>query len=286
MHGFVMKGFRSTATRLLPLILPSVFLFANPSVAEQASFAIVSDTHVGTRNCAYPAVIRALEQQKIDMIIHTGDAVNKGGSRIQWERFLQITGAGKRLYLAPGNHDVRRKGGMEEYDHFFPKKYYSFEDHDALFIILNSELPHQEGSIAGEQLEWLEKELDKPYRYKFVFLHEPLFPLIRFRGFDRHRPARDRLHSLLRDKGVSLVVAGHDHLYSRMVKDGITYIIAPGLGGKMFVPRGRSFFRYILATRIGDLYSFDVVDLTGALRDHFAITPSPALAYTRLPSAG
>ncbi len=282
----MMKGFCSTASRYLSLILLSLLPFAAAGRAEQATFAIISDTHVGTRNSVYPAVIHALDQQKIEMIIHTGDAVNKGGSRVQWERFLKITGQGRRLYLAPGNHDLRRAGGFEQYSHFFPKTYYSFEQDDSLFLVLNTELPNEEGCIAGQQLEWLKEELDRPGRYKFVFLHEPLFPLVRFRGFDRHRPERDRLHNLFRDKGVSLVVAGHDHFYSRTVRDGITYVIAPGLGGKFFVPRGKGSFRYILASRMDGRYAFDLVDLAGGLHDHFFVTPSPTLASAYVPSPG
>jgi 3',5'-cyclic AMP phosphodiesterase CpdA len=276
----MMKSFYSTASRYLSLILLSLLPFAVAGRAERATFAIISDTHVGTRNSVYPAVIHALDRQKVEMIIHTGDAVNKGGSRAQWERFFKITGRGKRLHLAPGNHDLRRAGGYEQYSHFFPETYYSFEEEGTLFFILNTELPHEEGRITGRQFEWLKKELDKPGFYKFVFLHEPLFPLVRFRGFDRHRRERDRLHNLFRDNGVSLVVAGHDHFYSRMVKDGITYVIAPGLGGKFFVPRGKGSFRYILASRMNGRYAFDVVDLSGGLHDHFFITPSSTLACT------
>lgn len=281
-----MRRFYSTASRFLSLVLLSLLPFAAAGRAEQATFAIISDTHVGTRNSVYPAVIHALDRLKIEMIIHTGDAVNKGGSRSQWERFLKITGQARKLHLAPGNHDLRRAGGLQQYSHFFPKTYYSFEENDTLFLILNTEMPDQEGRIAGEQLEWLEKELDKPGGYKFVFLHEPLFPLVRFRGFDRHRTQRDRLHNLFRDKGVTLVVAGHDHFYSRTVRDGITYVIAPGLGGKFFVPRGKGTFRYILASRMAGRYGFDVVDLSGVLHDHFFITPLETLARTGSPSPG
>jgi hypothetical protein len=87
-------------------------------------------------------------------------------------------------------------------------------------VLLNTELPGEESMITGIQLSWLAAELDKKYRYKFVFLHEP----------DQNEAARDRLHKLFIRKGVSLVVSGHDHMYSRSRRNGIIYVTAPRMG--------------------------------------------------------
>ena len=43
--------------------------------AQYPVFAIVSDSHVGAGNSVYPAFIRAIEEEKIEMIVHTGDAI-------------------------------------------------------------------------------------------------------------------------------------------------------------------------------------------------------------------
>ncbi len=141
---------------------------------------------------------------------------------------------------------------------------------------MNTELPGQRARIVGEQLAWLETELQRPFRYKFVFLHEPLFPAVYLHGLDRHKEARDRLHRLFVQTGVSLVVAGHDHLYDRRVRDGITYVIAGGGGGQLafFVNNG-NFYHYIVATRGNDGYSFTVRDIEGNTRDQFFISKRP-----------
>jgi 3',5'-cyclic AMP phosphodiesterase CpdA len=241
--------------------------------AEDARFAVVSDTHVGAPNSAYPAFIRDMEAEGISLIIHTGDAINNPGNKSQWRRFFEITGPGRILHLAAGNHDIEGRESLQVYLTFFPSPYHAFAEGDTLFILLNTELPGEEGMVAGEQLAWLETELERPFRYKFVFLHEPLFPVIVGHGLDRHKEARDVLHRLFVQRGVSLVVAGHDHIYQRRQREGITYVVAGAAGGshEFFGKNGES-FRYMVATRAGEGYSFVVRDMEGTVRDLFSVT--------------
>ncbi|HPC67290.1 MAG TPA: metallophosphoesterase, partial [Syntrophorhabdaceae bacterium] len=221
---------------LIPLILISILLLPFLAQAQISPFCIVSDTHVGAEDSVYGDFIKVVEEKNIKTIIHVGDAIHIPGSIKQWRKFLQITGSDKKLHLAPGNHDIKDKRSLEIFLRFFPDLYHSFSHEDTLFIILNTESPEEPGMIAGEQLQWLKNELERPFRYKFVFLHRPLFPIFSGRGLDRFKDARDELHRLFVKKGVSLVVSGHDHLYNRSLKDGIVYIIAAGGGGQSHFP--------------------------------------------------
>lgn len=237
-------------------------------------FAIVGDSHVGARNSVYATAIEQLRERGVSTVIHIGDAIDTPGSSKQWKRFLDMTGQNMTLHLAPGNHDIRGKRSLEVCLRFFPKPYYSFPDGDTLFVLLNTELPGEEGMVTGEQFLWLSKELDKPYRYKFVFLHEPLYPVVQLHGLDRYEEARDRLHRLFVEKKVSLVMAGHDHIYKRAVKSGIIYVIVPQLGGWLppsFLANGNPSFGYIMAERKGGRYSFAVLDLNGKVKDRFFV---------------
>ena len=138
--------------------------------------------------------------------------------------------------------------------------------------MLNTELPGEESKITGEQYEWLENELKRTFKYKFVFLHEPLFPVFPGHGLDKHSDARDRLHDLFVRSGVSLVVSGHDHLYNKTSRDGITYIIASGGGGKFYLPASNgAFLHYVVGTRTDKGYSFAVKDMKGDVKDQFVI---------------
>ncbi len=243
-----------------------------PAGAGYAPFAIMSDSHVGTHNSAYADFVHALDEQNIKNIIHTGDAINEPGNISQWTRFLEITGPDKTLHLAPGNHDIRGQESLAIYLSFFPELYYSVSDGDTLFVFLNTELPGQEHRIAGEQAAWLERELQQPFRYKFVFLHEPLYPVVPYHGLDRHKKARDALHRLFVRNGVALVVAGHDHIYRRSAKDGITYVVAGAQGGRFhFFAKDGEFFDYIATTRIDDHYFFVVRNLGGETEDEFTV---------------
>ena len=257
---------------LLLSIVAWLSLFSLSAGAEYAPFAIMSDTHVGMRNSVYATFIHAVEEQNIHVIIHTGDAIHKPGNASQWTSFLEITGSDKTLHLAPGNHDIRGEKSLAVYLTFFPRLYYSFSDGDTLFVLLNTELPGEEHRITGEQLAWLETELQQPLRYKFVFLHEPLYPVIPYHGLDRHKKARDALHRLFVQNGVTLVVAGHDHIYKRSAKDGITYVVAGAEGGRLhFLAKNGEFFDYTVATRIDDHYFFVVKDMDGDTRDEFSV---------------
>jgi 3',5'-cyclic AMP phosphodiesterase CpdA len=250
------------------ILLAPLFAFADPT-----GFAIVSDSHIEAPDSVYETIIRILEDRKAEVIIHTGDAIDKPGSAKQWKRFLEITGQGKTLRLTPGNHDIRGKGSLATYMKLFGKPYYSFADGDTLFVLLNTELPGEESKVAGEQFVWLTAELKRPFQYKFVFLHEPLFPFWTGHGLDRHKEARDRLHRLFVRQGVSLVVSGHDHIYIRNEKEGVTYVIAAASGGQpRFYRKDTDFFRYILATRSNGSYSFVVKDLEGGVKDEFTVT--------------
>ena len=240
--------------------------------AELSTFAIVSDSHIGAPDSVYPNFIRIIEEKKIGVIFHAGDAIHNPGSLKQWRKFFEITGPDKTLYLAPGNHDIRGKHSLAVFLKLFPKPYYSFSDGDTLFVILNTELPGEEGMITGEQFAWLAAELGKFFKHKFVFLHEPLYPLVSGHGLDRHEAERDRLHKLFVQKRVALVVSGHDHLYLRREKDSIVYIIAASSGGNSrYFPKDSDFFRYITATRKKAGYSFVVRDADGGERDVFSI---------------
>jgi 3',5'-cyclic AMP phosphodiesterase CpdA len=239
--------------------------------AQYASFAIVSDSHVGAPGSVYPEFIRNIEEEGTQMIVHTGDAINNPGNLSQWAQFFDITGSDKTLYLAPGNHDINGQKSLEVYVGFFGAPYSSTSHGDTLLVFLNTELPGEEGRIAGEQLAWLSAELAKPFRYKLVFLHESLFPVIHDHGLDRYAQERDNLHLLFVRSGVSLVAAGHDHVYDRSLRNGVTYVIVGRAGGKAWPTKNGSSIRYITAKRTGDFYSFEVRDVNGKARNSFVV---------------
>lgn len=261
-----------------------------PTQTEYPPFAIVSDTHVGARNSVYPAFIEIMDELKIDTIIHTGDVINKPGSLRQWKKFFETTGSDKTLHVAPGNHDIRFSESRDMYGRLFPSQYYSFSMGDTLFVMLNTVLPRQRSRVTGRQRAWLRTELAKPFRFKFVFLHEPLFPALPLHGLNIFRKSRNSLHQLFVDTNVDLVVAGHNHMYRRSVRDGVTYVVTANTGGKLFpvglVSRNSDSFRYILATRIDGHYLLETRDMRSKVTDRFTVAsekPRPPFAFRSPP---
>jgi 3',5'-cyclic AMP phosphodiesterase CpdA len=248
-----------------------------PIQDEYPVFAIISDTHVGARNSVYPAFIRVIDALNIETIIHTGDVINKPGSLQQWKKFFETTGSEKIVHVAPGNHDIRFKVSREMYRRLFLSHYYSFSKGDTLFVMLNTVLPRQRSRITGRQLEWLRTELARPFRFKFVFLHEPLFPALPLHGLNVFRKARNKLHQLFVENRVNLVVAGHNHIYRRSERDAVTYVVTGNTGGKLFpfglVSKNGNSFRYIVATRIDGHYLLEVRDMEGNVTDRFSVVP-------------
>jgi 3',5'-cyclic AMP phosphodiesterase CpdA len=261
----------------MPMSHEKSLLLPFPIRDEYPDFAIISDTHVGARNSVYPAFIRMIDELNIETIIHTGDVINKPGSLLQWKRFFEATGSEKILHVAPGNHDIRFKVSREVYRRFFPSHYYSFSKGDTLFVMLNTVLPRQRSRITGRQLEWLRTELARSFRFKFVFLHEPLFPALPFHGLNVFRKARNKLHRLFVENRVNLVVAGHNHIYRRSERDAVTYVVTGNTGGKLFpfglVSKHGNSFRYIVATRIDGHYLLEVRDMEGNVTDRFSVVP-------------
>jgi 3',5'-cyclic AMP phosphodiesterase CpdA len=261
----------------MPMSHEKSLLLPFPIRDEYPDFAIISDTHVGARNSVYPAFIRMIDELNIETIIHTGDVINKPGSLHQWKRFFETTGSEKILHVAPGNHDIRFKVSREVYGRFFPFQYYSFSKGDTLFVMLNTVLPRQRSRVTGRQIEWLRTELARSFRFKFVFLHEPLFPALPLHGLNVFRKARNKLHRLFVENRVNLVVAGHNHMYRRSERDAVTYVVTGNTAGKLFpfglVSKNGSSFRYIVATRIDGHYLLEVRDMEGNVTDRFSVVP-------------
>ena len=113
-------------------------------------------------------------------------------------------------------------------------------------------------------------------RYKFVFIHRPLFlpkgSLKRGRVMDRYPVDRDHLHRLFLKTGVKAVFEGDDHRYDRMDKDGILYLITGGGGAPLsaFKKKG-GFFHYVWVSALQERVDGEAVDLEGRVRDRFTI---------------
>jgi len=137
------------------------------------------------------------------------------------------------------------------YRHYFPwfyrqghaleDQYYKLAYGQTLICSLTS-FPMDDGSYCSKtnrnyrpkdlggtgQYDWLEKTLaEAPQQWRIVQMHAPLYSPD---DCDNQEEGRTYLTPLFETYGVDLVIAGHEHYYSRKTVNGIPYLILGGAG--------------------------------------------------------
>ncbi len=288
---------RSSAIVLVLLALCADIAFAAqvPSVTQKLaaleklpskfSFVVLGDTRAGDPACdaVYEKVITSAMERKPDLIVNTGDEIDRPGNIEDWKRFHELSKAVTVPYfLTVGNHDIHPEvaGSDDVYrsqvDLPGNKLYYSFVAGDSLFVVLDSYIRGQEKKITGEQYAWLEQVLSASMqKHIFVFVHAPLYPEAgkgkhHGNSLDRYKDERDKLHALFVKYKVAAVFAGHEHLYLRKSVDGILYVITGGGGAPLYADDlNGGFHHYVRVTVDDGKVNGEVVDVNGKARDRF-----------------
>ena len=269
--------------------------FIAAALAAPVTLAVIGD--YGTNTPAADTVAALVASWKPDLIATTGDNnyPDGGADTIdphigkRYHAFIGSYtgsfGAGateNRFFPALGNHDWRAEGAAPYLAYFtLPgnERYYEVHHGPVDLFIVDSD-PHEPDGITqvSTQAAWLRDRLrasKAPYR--FVFMHHP--------------PHSSGPHGSTRDLqwpyaawGATVVLAGHDHTYERIVKDGITFLVN-GLGGEEPYPFKRdlvegSIIRYAkdngaLKIVIDETAAtFEFVTDGGTTIDRFTVPPS------------
>lgn len=233
--------------------------------AEKFTFVAYGDTR--SDPIAHRRVIQEIVALHPEFVLQSGDLVSDGHSPKQWAEFDRITQplrvARIAYYPARGNHDL---GTF--YPHYVPntfdsgdkinKLYYAFTRHRNRFIIVDSMEPYEPGS---GQYVWLERELARSQKAAvstFVMFHEGPFSV----GPHGPTPEAQRyLHPLFVRYHPRAVFCGHDHLYYRTTRDGVTYIVTGGGGAPPYRPENAQ------VAIPGDIFQRDVDGLGRPLGD-------------------
>lgn len=210
-----------------------------PSAPVPFTFVAYGDTRSHPED--HRAVIAAIVRQRPEFVLQSGDLVDRGGDKGQWEQFDQITqplrDAHIAYYPARGNHDVGPyylKRITEAYDSG-NGYYYAFTRHHYRFVMLDS-LDPDEFDPHSAQYQWLVRELTRAHVSGlpfFVMFHEAPFSV------GPHGPTPDAqriLHPLFVKYQPLAVFCGHDHLYYRTTRDGVTYFVTGGGGAPLYHP--------------------------------------------------
>lgn len=226
------------------------------------SFAVFGDNRDGE-----PTYRRILQSVKSDpaiaFAVNTGDFVGRG-EKEQYLAYRQLLkDFPVKIYHVPGNHDLVW-GGWRYFTKYFGDYYYSFDQGNSHFIVLNNAFRE---SFDARQFRWLKKDLAGTSQANiFVFMHKPTFdPSKLYADYIMSgRKVTEELMALFTKYRVKYVFAGHLHGYARAERDGVVYIVTAGGGAPLYLPRDfGGFHHYVKITVDGEKITEQVVKIDG-----------------------
>jgi hypothetical protein len=135
------------------------------------------------------------------------------------------------------------------------KLYYSFEFNGIYFVILDAYERGYWGLIKAEELQWLEKILERLKDEKvFVFLHPPVYSVLNpdcvtdgsLHVAFSSKENQDYIRELLKKFKVDGVFSGHEHLFNKKKVDDTEYIITAGAGAPLYASKEKGGFYHYL----------------------------------------
>jgi 3',5'-cyclic AMP phosphodiesterase CpdA len=220
-------------------VTPRSAAAAAPASDALFRFAAYGDTRDG--HDVHRKIVEDVLSFHPALVLQTGDLVHHGNAADEWQTFDDITGAMRRqvpYYPARGNHDVAREGYYEQRVTqpvlSGNKLYYSFEKGNLHFVAIDTQQPVGPES---EQGRWLAADLARARaagRFIIPFFHKAIFSIGPHAVEADVLALKPILHPLFRRYGARLVFEGHDHIYYRTVRDGITYVVTGGGGAPLY----------------------------------------------------
>lgn len=289
-------------------ILPTVTFFTSALACAQSSvrFACVGDYG---REAAVQSVADFIASMNPDFVVTVGDnnyTPNDTSTRA-WDleigqyygQFIRYPAGStsayapgcsvNRFFPALGNHDW--DAGMSGWQNYFElpgnERYYDIMQGPVQLFFIDSDGREPDGNTSSSvQGVWLQQRLAlSTAPWKIVLLHHPPYSSSSTHG---NTPA---LQWPFAAWGASLVIAGHDHTYERILKYGFPYVVN-GLGGRPLyafreTPEEGSLVRYnenygaAFITATPSRLTLTVYSIAQGLIDSVSLTASDTM---RLPS--
>jgi tartrate-resistant acid phosphatase type 5 len=133
-----------------------------------------------------------------------------------------------RFFPVLGNHDWQTASAQPYLDYFtLPgnERYYEFVYGSVHFFALDADFNEPDGvSMSSTQAEWLQTVLaDSTSPWQVVYMHMPPYS-------SGQHGSHEVMQWPYAEWGADAVLAGHDHIYERIVLDGLAYFVN-GVGG-------------------------------------------------------
>jgi calcineurin-like phosphoesterase family protein len=250
-----------------------------PNKDGSLKFAVLGDFGTGDKEqyLLGEQMAKVREQFPFEFVVTVGDNIYGGESARDFQRKFELPyklllDAKVKFYASLGNHDSRQQVRYAPFN-MDGQTYYTFKapHEDVRFFALESDY------LNPTQLAWLEKELESSTEdWKIPYFHHPLYSSADRHGSDTSR--RKVLEPLFIKYGVSVVLAGHDHVYERTKpQNGIVHFVV-GSGGQLrrgnledrspIMAAGNDTIQVFMAAEISDdEMTFNAISRTGEVVD-------------------
>ena len=208
------------------------FVVLTLALPAQTRFVILGDRTGETQGTVYADIWKQIKKERPDFVLSVGDTIqglNDDTAEPEWQAVETAVGPAwwKKLYLAPGNHDIWSDASQALFDkHATRPRHYSFDQGPVHVVVLDNSRSDQ---LAAGELEFLESDLAHTAQpVKFVVSHRPswLFNVML-------RNSNSPVQKIAKRYGVQYVVAGHVHQMMYAELDGVRYISMPSAGGHL-----------------------------------------------------
>ena len=195
----------------------------------------------------------ALDGQKPDMIVVTGDIADSGDEKAYLMVYEALSSFNVPVYAVPGNHDRRDrmvrilKGWTIPNPQTAPFLCYAVQTEEARLLFLDTLNP---GSHAGHmreaELAWLDNELQSNKNVPtLIFMHHPPF-ITGLPAMDEPFENREQMRTVLMKAPWARLCCGHMHRPIFTVWAGVPCVTAPAASMQIeldFTPEGGDTFR-------------------------------------------
>jgi len=207
--------------------------FKLPLEPNSVRFAAIGDMGTGERPQYDVArqMLKAHQAFPFEFVIMLGDNIYGGSNPVDFEKKFEVPykpllEAGVKFYATLGNHDDTNQR-FYKFFNMNGESYYTYKKGNVRFFVLNSNY------MDPKQATWLETQLRDAGNadWKICYFHHPLYS-----SGKSHNPATDLrqlLEPLFIKHNVSVVFAGHEHIYERLHPQHGIYYFTEGASGQL-----------------------------------------------------
>lgn len=266
---------------------PGTFRAAPPAGCTSTRFVACGDSRSDPAsydrvNAAILALV-ADQSEFQNLLLHTGDRVVSDSETYWQDQFFGRAWPNTLAVQAAipingnmGNHEGAGAGFVKYCPYpFAGARYWSFDYGPAHIAVVDQYVSYSAGSA---QHTWLAADLAGTAQpWKFLVLHEPGWGAMAGRN---NVTVQNTLQPLCVSHGVQIILAGHNHHYSRCVVDGVQHVTTGSAGAPLYnVDLGMPYL--VAATRAyslckveieANLLTLTAVALDSSVLDRFTLT--------------